>query len=291
MASHRMFSARITESTRFLKMPATSQNLYFHLGMKADDDGVVEAYPVMCTTGSTEDDLRVLVSKNFVTILNDDTVTYINDWREHNYIRADRKKDSIYKDLLLKVVPDVEIVEAKESYYSRKNRICQTNDGQRMDKCQQNDRLSKDKISKDKVSEDKISEDNEYIICPELEAPERTTVITLTLNDRTEHPVYQEDIDEWNELYPAVDILQELRKMKGWLNANPTKRKTKRGIGRFINNWLSREQDKGGSKPVAEESPAEKRERERQANLAQWDEEQKNRKFHVPPVAPEDAAF
>lgn len=51
MAERRMFSARITESTRFLKMPATSQNLYFHLGLNADDDGVVEAYPVMCKTG------------------------------------------------------------------------------------------------------------------------------------------------------------------------------------------------------------------------------------------------
>ena len=51
-------------------------------------------------------------------------------------------------------------------------------------------------------------------------------------------------IDEWTELYPNVDILQELKKMKGWCNANPTKRKTKRGILRFINGWLSREQDR-----------------------------------------------
>lgn len=97
MAERRMFSARITESTRFLKMPATSQNLYFHLGLNADDDGVVEAYPVMCKTGATEDDLRVLVGKEFVSVLNDDLVSFIIDWREHNYIRADRKVDSIYK--------------------------------------------------------------------------------------------------------------------------------------------------------------------------------------------------
>ena len=70
MANRRMFSTRITESARFLKMPSSSQNLYFHLGMKADDDGVVEAYPVMRMINSTEDDLRVLVGKGFVTLLN-----------------------------------------------------------------------------------------------------------------------------------------------------------------------------------------------------------------------------
>ena len=147
-----MFSKRIVESTRFLSMPATTQNLYFHLGMMADDDGLVEAYPVMCTTGASEDDLRVLVSKKFVTVLNQDTVTYINDWLEHNTIRADRKKDSIYKDLLLEVVPDAEIIESKQSYYSRKKEICRTNDGQDVGNEQANSSTSKDKISKDNLT-------------------------------------------------------------------------------------------------------------------------------------------
>lgn len=70
-------------------------------------------------------------------------------------------------------------------------------------------------------------------------------IITLTLNDKSEYGVDRKQVQEWQELYPAVDIIQELRKMKGWLNANPTKRKTRRGITRFINGWLSREQDKG----------------------------------------------
>ena len=70
------------------------------------------------------------------------------------------------------------------------------------------------------------------------------SIITITLNDKSEYPIYQSMIDEWNELYPNVDVLQELRKMKGWSNANPAKRKTKKGIQRFINAWLAREQDK-----------------------------------------------
>lgn len=69
-------------------------------------------------------------------------------------------------------------------------------------------------------------------------------VISLTLNDKTEYPITQIDVDEWQELYQAVDVMAELRKMRGWLNANPAKRKTKAGIRRFVNAWLAREQDK-----------------------------------------------
>ena len=50
---------------------------------------------------------------------------------------------------------------------------------------------------------------------------------------------------KWTELFPAVDVMQELRKMKSWLDSNTSRRKTKRGILRFVNGWLSKEQDKG----------------------------------------------
>ncbi len=114
MAERRMFSKRVINSARFLKMPVSTQNLYFHLGLNADDDGIVEAYMIMNIIGAKEDDLKVLVSKNFVQILNADLVTYIIDWRENNSIRPDRKTDSIYKQLLLQVNPNVEILESKE---------------------------------------------------------------------------------------------------------------------------------------------------------------------------------
>jgi len=78
--------------------------------------------------------------------------------------------------------------------------------------------------------------------------PTAPPIITLMLNDKTEYPVTEEQVEEWTKLYPAVDVMQELRKMKGWLDANPSKRKTKKGILRFINNWLSKEQDRGGYK-------------------------------------------
>jgi hypothetical protein len=77
MAARRMFAKSVVESARFLKMPVSSQNLYFHLGMNADDDGVVEAYAVMSLIRAHEDDLKVLLSKGFIRILNEDLVSYI----------------------------------------------------------------------------------------------------------------------------------------------------------------------------------------------------------------------
>ncbi len=81
---------------------------------------------------------------------------------------------------------------------------------------------------------------------------QQPAIITLILNDKSEYPIAQSQIDEWKDLYPAVDVLQQLKNMKGWLIANPTKRKTRRGILRFINSWLAREQDKGMQAPKSQ---------------------------------------
>lgn len=113
MAQRRMFSKTITNSARFLKMPKEVQNLYFHLCMHADDDGVVEAFTVMQILGTEEDSVKLLAAKGFVRPLNEDLVAYIIDWNEHNLIRADRKIDSIYKELLLQVIPEVELTNPK----------------------------------------------------------------------------------------------------------------------------------------------------------------------------------
>ena len=75
MGQRRMFSNKIVSSAKFLKMPVSTQLLYFHLGMKADDDGVVEGFNVLRMVGLNEDDLKLLVIKGFIQILNDDLNT------------------------------------------------------------------------------------------------------------------------------------------------------------------------------------------------------------------------
>jgi hypothetical protein len=98
-----MFSKSITNSSQFLMMPQSSQNLYFHLGMNADDDGFCEHFTIMRMTESKPDDLKVLQAKGFITIF-DDRVLVITDWKENNYLRSDRYTPSkyleIYKDEL-----------------------------------------------------------------------------------------------------------------------------------------------------------------------------------------------
>lgn len=113
MAERRMYSKRIVRSAKFLKMPVSCRELYWQLGIEADDDGIVEAFNVMRITGATEDDLKLLYAKGFVKVLNDDLVTYITDWNENNKLRADRKVDSIYKSLLLQLDPEVKLLEPK----------------------------------------------------------------------------------------------------------------------------------------------------------------------------------
>ena len=87
-------------------------------------------------------------------------------------------------------------------------------------------------------------------------APDEQAVLTLPLNDGSEHPIMQRDVDKYKQLYPAVDIMQELRKMCGWCDGNPTKLKTKNGIKRFINTWLSRAQDQGGGRQGVYQQPS-----------------------------------
>ena len=104
--------------------------------------------------------------------------------------------------------------------------------------------------SKEKKSKEKKNINNMH---GAINTPcQQPAIITLILNDKSEYPITQSQIDEWKDLYPAVDVLQQLKNMKGWLIANPTKRKTRRGILRFINSWLAREQDKGMQAPKSQ---------------------------------------
>nr|DAJ36016.1 MAG TPA: hypothetical protein [Caudoviricetes sp.] len=108
MAERRMLSIKITSSARFLRMSHASQALYMHLVMNADDDGVVEAFSVMRLAAATEENLQELADRKFIRLLNEDLVAHILDWDENNKIRSDRKRDSIYKDLLEQVETEEE---------------------------------------------------------------------------------------------------------------------------------------------------------------------------------------
>ena len=162
MPNRRMFSKKICRSAKFLKMPGESQRLYFHLGLDTDDDGVVEAYSVMQAAGISEEYFTILVEKGYVVVLNDDLVSYMTDWREHNVIRADRKVDSIYKELLLEKVPGIKLVEPRKRAKSKRKKSSeeegQTDDSQMTDNGQTSD--SQNEKQKDGQTNDSPMTDN-----------------------------------------------------------------------------------------------------------------------------------
>lgn len=91
-----MFAKTIIDSDAFLDMPTTTQNLYFHLAMRADDDGFVnKPRAVMRVTGSKDDDLKLLIAKKFILPF-EDGVIVIKHWRIHNYIQKDRYNETKY---------------------------------------------------------------------------------------------------------------------------------------------------------------------------------------------------
>ena len=129
------------------------------------------------------------------------------------------------------------------------------------------DSIGKDRVGKDSIELDKdnIDKDNIYV-CSELSPvskmdtektePEKVETVEvepvpsgykIILLDKSFYEIPLEKLNFWKESYPAVDVEQEIRNMEAWADANPTRRKTRNGVVRFITNWLKREQDKGGS--------------------------------------------
>lgn len=96
MAERRMFSKKIIDSDAFLDMPLTTQALYFHLSMRADDDGFVSnAKRIKTMIGASDDDLKLLIVKRFVLTF-ESGVVVIKHWRIHNYIQKDRYTPTTY---------------------------------------------------------------------------------------------------------------------------------------------------------------------------------------------------
>lgn len=200
MAQRRMFSKTVTDSARFLRMPAQARLLYYDLGMAADDDGCVEGFTVLQKTGGREDCLRLLEEKGFLKILNEDLVVYILDWGENNRIRKDRYHRSSYWSLVESVLgpqvcqaedtpaqpegePDVretgrppegsQTVSACPPERSQPATGCQPEDSQSVTGCQPEDSqpatgcqpdgsqtAPEDRLGKDRLGKDRLAQDS-----------------------------------------------------------------------------------------------------------------------------------
>lgn len=234
MAERRMFSKKIIDTDWFMDMPASTQNLYFHLSMRADDDGFVASPKrIIKLIGATDDDYKILIAKKFI-IPFECGVCVITDWRINNYLRNDRYTETIYQ-------------KEKQTLSTNENGkyilgIPNVNQSSTVMDTQYS--IGKDSIELGKDSINNIS-------CAEPVADtalKNKIIITFILNDKSEFPIYENIYNQFCELYPAVNVLQELRNIKAWCISNPSKRKTKSGAMRFVNCWLSKKQNNGGNR-------------------------------------------
>lgn len=98
MSERRMFAKTIIDSDAFLDMPLSTQALYFHLSMRADDDGFINnPRKIQRMIGASDDDLKILSAKNFI-IPFESGVVVIKHWKIHNYIQCDRYKPTVYTE-------------------------------------------------------------------------------------------------------------------------------------------------------------------------------------------------
>lgn len=141
MANKRMFSLDVVDTDMFLEMPASTQALYFHLSMRADDDGVVSSpKKIVKIVGCAMDDLRLLVTKGYV-IPFDNGVVVVTHWNiNNNQIRSDRYKASRYQDV-------IELLEKNGGVY-RMSTECLPNVYQMSDILEPQNRLDKNSIDK-----------------------------------------------------------------------------------------------------------------------------------------------
>ena len=142
-----MFTKKITESDAFLDMPSSTQMLYFHFSMNADDDGFVnnpKKIQKMC--GASDDDFKLLIAKSFI-ILFDSGIIVIKHWKMHNYIQADRYRPTDYVE--------------EKSMLGIKSNKAYTLDVSKMDtECIQNGYIGKDSIGKVSIDKNSIDKDS-----------------------------------------------------------------------------------------------------------------------------------
>ena len=198
MAERRMFAKTIIDSDAFLDMPLSTQALYFHLSMRADDDGFVNSpKKISKMVGASDDELKVLFAKKFI-IGFESGVVVIKHWKIHNYIQKDRKKDTNYYEEMAILGTD-------------------KNNGYTLDTtCVQDADIGKDRLE---LGKDIVSLDIE----PKKERAVGFKKPTLDeLNNRILEMDYQVDAIKFFNYYESNGWKVGRNKMKSWSSALAT---------------------------------------------------------------------
>ena len=189
MATRRMTSSEITNSDAFINLPLSAQALYFHLNQRADDDGFINnPIGIIRLIGASTEDLKQLIDAKY--LIDFDGVVVIKHWLINNQIRADRKHETRYKELL-------ERLEVKSNgAYTLTNKGLQPNDNQVTTKCPPS--LVKSSLDKSSIGESSL-------------VPTRDEILTYVFaND------LNVDVDRFIDYYEATDWMSNGEKIRNW---------------------------------------------------------------------------
>jgi hypothetical protein len=202
-----MFAQTIIDSDAFLTMSLSAQALYFHLSMRGDDEGFVnKPKSVMRTIGANEDDLKILIAKNFI-IPFDSGVVVIKHWKIHNYIRGDRLKGTVYQD------EKSQLTEKENGSYTMIEG-CQPIVSQLSVECQH--RLGKYSIGKDSI--DKSSKD--ICVVNSTDTPKKSSKFIPPTVDQVKEYCKERnntiDAEKFINHYAAANWFRGKTKLKDW---------------------------------------------------------------------------
>ena len=192
MAERRMFAKTILDSDAFLDMPLSSQCLYMHLSMRADDDGFINnPKKIQRMVGASDDDFKLLIAKNFI-IPFESGIVVIKHWRIHNYIQKDRYKPTVYED-------EKALISLKENgAYTLDTKCIQ--DGYRLET---QVRLGKDSIDKDSI------ENRKRFVPPTVDE----------VRAYASEKGYKVDADRFVNFYESKNWMVGKNKMTNWKSA------------------------------------------------------------------------
>ena len=204
MARRRMFSLDVVDTDKFLDMPSSTQALYFHLGMHADDDGFVSSPKrIAKTVNCAEDDLKLLIAKGYL-IPFESGVVVISDWKINNELKKDRYKPTIHLSEFEKIQTQ------KNKSYSLITSMTDTKCFQNVSKMDTQDSIGKDSIGKDSIGKDSIEKEPGEV--PKKKAPEET--INSIINSYTDNPELKQALIDFIEMRKRMKKPPTLKALK-----------------------------------------------------------------------------
>lgn len=199
MAERRMLAKTIIDSDAFIEMPMSSQLLYFHLHMRADDEGFInKPKTIMRMLGAKDDDMNILISKKFVLVF-ESGVVVIKHWRIHNYLQKGRYIQTKYTD-------EMSQLELDEKGAYRKN----------AGKTPENYLSSIEKSSIEKNSIEYIEQKSSRFVAPTLDQ----------VSEYVEEIKSQVDPQRFIDFYESKGWMVGKNKMKDWKAAIRTWQKS-----------------------------------------------------------------